>query len=256
MKRWNKLQLLKKLQNKRKGGMLMLKIALDAGHGGTDPGASGNGLKEKDITLDICKRIEAGLKAYEDVTVIVTRPEDVFVSLDNRTKLANSEKCDVLLSVHINANAAPTAKGFQSFVYTKIDAKTAAYQNVMHQEIFNYVYKGIADDRGKAQANLHMCRESNMAAILTENLFITNSGEAAKLADPNFRQKIAQGHINGLEKFLGLKKSAQPPPQSENPTAITKLWKVQVGAFEEKANATALYNDLMKSGYRPTIIYQ
>ena len=63
------------------------------------------------------------------------------------------------MSVHINANAAPTAKGFQSFIYTKVDAGTKAYQNVMHQEIYNAAYKDVTGDRGKSQANLHMCQE-------------------------------------------------------------------------------------------------
>lgn len=225
----------------------LVKIYLDAGHGGTDPGAMGNDLKEKDVTLDICKRIEDGLKAYDDVTVLTTRETDIFVSLDDRTKKANTNNCDVLLSVHINANAAPTAKGFQSFIYTKVDAGTKAYQNVMHQEIYNAAYKDVTEDRGKSQANLHMCRESNMKAILTENLFISNSAEAAKLADPAFRQKIAQGHINGLEKFLGLKKEKLPPPTT------VQLWKVQVGAFEDEKAAKALAADLTKQGYRPYI---
>lgn len=231
----------------------MVKIYLDAGHGGTDPGAVGNTLKEKDITLDICKRIEKGLKEYKDVEVITSRETDVFVSLDDRTKKANNENCDVLLSVHINSSTSASGKGFQSFVYTNANSATTAYQNTMHNEIYNHAYKDVTTDRGKSRANLHMCRESKMKAILTENLFISNSAEAKKLADAEFRQSIAQGHINGLERFLGLKRAANPPP-TEKPAS--KLWKVQVGAFEEKDNATALFNDLMKNGYRPVMIYE
>jgi N-acetylmuramoyl-L-alanine amidase len=230
----------------------LVKIFIDAGHGGKDSGASGNGIKEKDITLDITKRIQAGLKAYDDVTVLMSRTDDSYPTLDERTKAANNANADVLLSVHINS-AAPTARGFESHIYTIADAGTKAYQNVMHQEILKMLGTGTID-RGKKQTNLHMVRESKMKAILTENLFISNSADAKLLDDAEFRQKIAQGHINGLEKFLGLKKSAQPPPAAKPDAG--KLWIVQVGAFEDKANAQALYNDLIKAGYRPLIKYE
>lgn len=228
-----------------------MKIFIDPGHGGKDSGASGNGIKEKDIVLDICKRIQTGLEAY-DVDVKLSRETDVFIELTDRTKAANNWNADVLLSVHINAAASAAAKGFASYIYPGSNAATVAYQNVMHQEIFKALGAGLTD-RGKETANFHMLRESKMKAILTENLFISNAAEAARLADADFRQKIAQGHINGLEKYLGLKKKVQQQPP---PVGSTKLWKVQLGAFEDKANATALFNDLMKSGYRPTMIYE
>lgn len=228
----------------------MVLIFLDAGHGGKDAGAVGNGLKEKDITLDICNRIASGLKAYKDCKVIMARTTDVFVSLDERTIEANNANCDVLLSVHINSSTAASARGFESHIYTNTDAGTKAYQNVMHGEILKAYGAGI-EDRGKKQSNFHMLRESKMKAILTENLFVSNVADAALLAKADFKEKIANGHIAGLEKFLGLKKAAQPPPAAD-----TKLWTVQVGAFEEKANAEAMQRDLLKSGYKAYIKYE
>jgi N-acetylmuramoyl-L-alanine amidase len=229
-----------------------LLIYLDAGHGGTDGGASGNGLKEKDLTLDICKRILEGLKSYDNCTVMMSRSDDSYPTLDQRTKEANNANADILLSVHINS-AAPTARGFESHIYTHSDAGTKAYQNVMHEQILKSMGSGITD-RGKKQSNFHMLRESKMKAILTENLFISNSADAKLLGDPDFRQKIAQGHINGLERFLGLKKSSQPPPTATKPAG--KLYRVQVGAFEDKDNADALAADLLKQGYRPIVKYE
>lgn len=230
--------------------IFLVKIYLDAGHGGKDSGATGNGLVEKDLTLDICKRIEKGLDAYKDVDVITTRTTDVFVSLEDRTKKANQNNCDVLLSVHINAATAPAAKGFEAYVYIGTGSSTVAFQNVVHSEIMKLIK---TDDRGKKQKNLHMLRESKMKAVLTENLFISNPADAKLLADASFRQKIAQGHINALEKFLGLKKSAQPPPIT---TPSDKLYTVQVGSFEDKENAEALAADLRKAGYRPFVKYE
>lgn len=91
-----------------------------------------------------------------------------------------------------------------------------------------------------------------MKAVLTENLFISNSANAAKLKDDSFLDKLAQGHVNGFEKFLGLKRIDKPPQTS--PTG--KLYYVQVGAFEDKENADALAADLTKEGYRPFIKYE
>lgn len=234
----------------------MVKIYLDPGHGGTDPGAVGNGIKEKDIVLDICKRIKTGLEDYENVQILMSRTTDVFVSLNDRTKEANLANADVLLSVHINAASNTAAKGFESYVYPGTGSATVAYQNVLHQEILRSIGNSF-DDRGKKQKDLHMLRVSKMKAVLTENGFISNAADSAKLNDPNFRQKIANGHILGMEKFLGLKKETRPPTTDPDPTPPTgKLWAVQVGAFAEKKNAEALAADLRKEGYRPFIKYE
>jgi N-acetylmuramoyl-L-alanine amidase len=232
----------------------MVKIFLDPGHGGNDGGAADNGIKEKDIVLDICKRIEAGLKKYEDTTVITSRSSDVFLSLSERTQKANNANADLLLSVHINAAANKAAKGFESFVYTTVNSGTVAFQNVLHAEILRAMGTGI-EDRGKKRANFHMVRESKMKAVLTENLFITNSGEASKLKDAAFRQKVAEGHINGVVKFLGLKKKAGSAPAPDQPKA-GKLYKIQVGAFGEKSNAYGLEKDLERNGISAFVDYQ
>lgn len=230
----------------------MVLIYLDGGHGGKDNGAAGNGIKEKDINLDICLRIEAGLNAYEDVEVLQTRTTDIFLSLDARTKKANNANADVLLSIHCNSATSGAARGFESHIFPNSGAATSAFQNVLHSEILKALGTGI-EDRGKKQSNFHMLRESKMKSILTENLFVSNAADAKLLDQEDFRQKIAQGHINGLEKFLGLKKSAQPPPEK---TPNGKMWIVQVGAFESQKNAESLAADLRKSGYRPLIKYE
>ncbi|MBT2728404.1 N-acetylmuramoyl-L-alanine amidase [Bacillus sp. ISL-75] len=230
----------------------MIKIYLDGGHGGKDSGAAGNGLKEKDITLDICKMIEKGLNDYENIQVIQSRTTDIFVELTDRTKKANNANADVLLSIHCNSSTGATAKGFESHIYPNSGAATSAFQNIIHSEIMKALGKDV-EDRGKKQSNFHMLREAKMKSILTENLFVSNAADAKLLDQEDFKQKIAQGHINGLEKFLGLKKSAQPPPES---IPSGKLWIVQVGAFEQQKNAEALAADLKKQGYRPLIKYE
>lgn len=229
----------------------MVLIYLDGGHGGKDGGAAGNGIKEKDIALDICKRIEAGLYEYQDVEVLQTRTTDIFLSLDARTKKANNANADVLLSIHCNSSTNKTARGFETHIFPNSGAGTTAFQNIVHAEILRAIGTGV-EDRGKKQSNFHMLRESKMKSCLTENLFISNAADAKLLDQEDFRQKIAQGHINGLEKFLGLKIAKPPPVILPN----DKLWIVQVGAFESQKNAEALAADLRKSGYRPLIKYE
>jgi N-acetylmuramoyl-L-alanine amidase len=230
----------------------MVLIYLDAGHGGTDGGASENGIKEKDIVLKLVKKMKAMLDNYQDVRVETTRETDIFLSLEERTKKANNLNADILVSVHCNGAVSTSAKGFESYIYPNAGASTSAFQNVMHQEIIRAMGTGV-QDRGKKSANFHMLRESKMKAILTENLFVSNGSDATKLKDDSFLDKIAQGHINGLASYLGLKKIAIPTPTLPKEG---KLYKVQVGAFEHKENAEALANDLIKLGYRPLVKYE
>lgn len=228
----------------------MVKIFIDPGHSEKDPGAIGNGLKEKDINLDICKRIQKGLNEYQNVEVILSRTDDSrYVSLQERTTKANQLNVDILVSVHVNSATNSTAKGWEIYTYTNPGAGSTSLANVLHGEIMRAIGNA-SEDRGKKQKNLHMLRESKCKAVLTENLFISNPQDAALLAKAEFRQLLADAHIKGIEKFLGLKRKAQPPPVSN------KLWIVQVGAFEEKENAEALANDLRKAGYRALIKYE
>ena len=231
----------------------MTKIFIDLGHGGKDGGAGDNGILEKDIVLKLGKKMQALLKNYQDADVMLSRSEDVFLSLDARTDKANNWGADVLCSVHVNSAADVSASGFETFRYTNANAGTVAFQNIMHEEILKAIDGSGIRDRGKKQENFHMLRESNMKALLTENLFISNSGNAAKLKDDHFLDQLAQGHVNGFEKFLGLKRIEKPPQTS--PTK-EKLYIVQVGAFEDKENAEALAADLTKEGYRPFIKYE
>lgn len=231
----------------------MILIYLDAGHGGKDGGAAANEIKEKDIVLTLCKKIKSLLANY-DCKVLMSRETDEYLSLEERTKKANASNADVLLSVHINSAGATSARGFESYTYPNANAGTKALQNGIHLEIIRAMGGGI-EDRGKKMANFHMLRESKMKAVLTENLFISNPKDADLLKQNAFLDKIALGHVNGLQKFLGLKK-IERPPQEKQPTTDGKLYRVQVGAFEDKENADALAADLTKQGYRPYVKYE
>src|SRR5690625_4888744 len=111
----------------------MVKLYLDVGHGGNDPGAGGNGLKEKDLTLSISKKINSLLGEYDGVTVKMSRSTDKTLSLKQRTDEANSWGADLLLSIHINAGG---GTGFESFIYNgTVYSNTVKYHGVIHDEI-------------------------------------------------------------------------------------------------------------------------
>lgn len=180
----------------------MVKIYIDPGHGGSDNGASGNGIKEKDITLKIAKKINSYLKAYKNVTTKMSRNHDSFPSLNDRTNEANKWDADLFLSVHINSGG---GKGFETFVYTSIKngSKTAKMQKAVHNAILK---KNGLKDRGMQKENLHVVRESHMPAILTENGFIDIKKEAKKMKSNKWIRKVAKGHVNGIASHYGLKK--------------------------------------------------
>lgn len=228
----------------------MVKIYLDAGHGGTDSGAVGNGLLEKDINLILVKKIEALLKAnYEEVEIMQTRTTDVFLTLKERTDKANNWGADIFLSVHVNASTYPTAKGFETHIYTNASAKTQAMQNVIHEEIIRKI-DGTVYNRGKLKSNFHVLRESKMIALLTENLFISNSGDASRLKTETFLNQLAEGHVKGLEKFFGLKEKVIPPPVEESPY----LYQVIAGTFSNRGNADRQVEKLKADGYSAYVI--
>jgi N-acetylmuramoyl-L-alanine amidase len=227
----------------------VVKIYLDGGHGGRDPGAVGNGINEKDINLQLVKKIEEILKKnYQDVEIMQTRTTDVFLSLSQRTDKANKWGADYFISCHVNSSTSASANGFGSHIYIKTDSKTKAFQNVMHEEIMRKIKPFGVTDRGKKQNDFHVLRESHMTAILTENLFISNKADSDKLKRADYIQATAEGHVIGLEKFIGLKKSQQPPESTTD-----TLYKVQVGSFTEKKNAEELSLQLKKDGYKPFI---
>src|SRR5699024_3948528 len=159
----------------------MVKIYLDAGHGGQDGGASANGLVEKKLTLKIAKKMNSLLKDYKDVTVKMSRKNDKTVSLKSRTDEANKWGADRFLSVHINAGG---GTGFESYVYNgDIELKTEKVRKTIHNEIMKLIE---VTDRGKNEKNLHVTRESRTNALLTENLFIDTKKDSHKLKKQSF----------------------------------------------------------------------
>jgi N-acetylmuramoyl-L-alanine amidase len=183
------------------------KIFIDPGHGGTDAGASGNGLQEKKLTLQIAARIRSILlDEYTGAEIRMSRTSDQTVSLKQRTDSANAWGADFYLSVHINAGG---GTGFETYIYPGAGQATVNYQNIIHDQV---IKQGIFSSRGKKQADFHVLRESAMPALLTENGFIDHAGDAAKLKQAASIEKIARGHAEGLASAFGFKKKSTGPP--------------------------------------------
>lgn len=204
-----------------------MKLYLDPGHGGNDPGAQGKELKEKDVTLAIAKHIHSILtQDYENVSVKMSRTSDKTVSLTQRTDEANNWGADYFLSIHCNSFNG-SAKGYEDYIHSSLSSssKTADYQNTIHKEV---VKKNQLNDRGKKKADYHVLRESKMPALLTENGFIDNSHDAALMKQDAWCKKVAQGHVNGLAKTFDLKKKKG---------SSKTIYRVIAGSFTSKANA-------------------
>ena len=226
----------------------MVKIFIDPGHGGKDPGAIGNGLVEKNLTLQIAKKIDELLTEYENVTTKMSRTGDETVSLLDRTNKANQWDANFYLSIHINAGG---GTGFESFVYHHVPVQTLEIQKNIHEEIIKLVD---FRDRGLKKENFHVLRETKMHAVLTENGFIDHPKDAHKLKDPSFIEKIARGHVNGIAKAFQLKKKQSEHEQNDESITGKKLYKVQIGAFEKLENAKKLAEQAKKAGFQVTIL--
>ncbi|MCP3026593.1 N-acetylmuramoyl-L-alanine amidase [Halobacillus sp. A5] len=210
----------------------MTNIFIDAGHGGSDPGATGNGLREKDLTLDIALKTRDILNnEYEGHSVKLSRTSDETLSLSQRTNMANDWGADYLVSVHINASG---GAGFESYTYNGSysgKAETNRLGEIVHDAI---VAETEFNDRGKKEANFHMVRESAMPAVLTENGFIDNTSDAAALKTDAFLTKVARGHAKGLANALDL--TGRTESQQVYVEVITdSLWTYNSANWDDRA---------------------
>jgi N-acetylmuramoyl-L-alanine amidase len=180
-------------------------IVLDAGHGGSDPGAINKklGVSEASVTLDICKRLAQILKG-QGWNVVMTRTQDVDVSyagssaveeLGARVKVANQSRADLFLSIHCNAAVSPNSNGTSLHYYKQSDY-------VLASELQHAVLSSTGRSNRGLQANrFYVLVHSQMPAVLVETAFLTNPTEGALLADPAYRQKIAEGLAQGLRGY-------------------------------------------------------
>ncbi|MDV2686465.1 N-acetylmuramoyl-L-alanine amidase [Alkalihalophilus lindianensis] len=216
--------------------MRKIKIMIDPGHGGRDPGAVANGLVEKELALTIARNLRTALLNHHNVEVRLTRDRDIFLTLEERARLANAWGADCFISIHINAGG---GTGFETFIHPNAGKATQDIQKILHPEIKNRL---TCADRGLKKANFAVLRLTKMPAILTENLFLDHTEDANQLKDTNVIHAITQGHLIGLQKALALKPipkstaSTNTKPNTTTPTYRLRIDGKQVGAYQQKDN--------------------
>jgi MYXO-CTERM domain-containing protein len=197
-----------------------VKIVIDAGHGGTDPGGVGTGMQEKNVVLDVSKRFKALLEADTadeggggKWTALLTRNTDVFVSLAGRSQYSNSNDADRFMCIHSNAFGDTSANGTETFSYATT-GNGAALRNLVQDEMLKAW--GLTN-RGNKTANFAVLRDTAAPAILHELAFITHPTDAAKLGSDTERQKAAVAHLRALQRHYNLTpyEPGAPTPSGE-----------------------------------------
>ena len=180
------------------------RIAVDKGHGGTnadgvyDPGAVGNGLRESDLVDVIGDGVISRLSLFQCTVLEVPR----FDSLSARASWANVYGADLYLSIHCNAGG---GTGFESYVHPNAGERTQEIQTTIHSAVMAFLERYDVVNRGRKTADYQVLRETAMPAVLLECLFVDHAEDAKLLADPAFRDRLANEIAYGIVRALDLK---------------------------------------------------
>ncbi len=178
-------------------------LVIDAGHGGSDPGASGNGLVEKDLTLDIVLKLKALFDKDTKYKVYYTRTTDTYPTLNDRSNFGNFVDCP-FISVHINAVAGNTsANGIEVYWQYENTDENGLSSSVLANAVYNKLieYTG-AYGRGVHTKDLHVLRENNNPATLIEVGFISNPTEAANMGSDSYQQLVAKAIYDAVREVI------------------------------------------------------
>ncbi|CAN5763125.1 hypothetical protein BH24ACI5_BH24ACI5_06330 [soil metagenome] len=222
----------------RQLGLGVSRIVIDAGHGGHDPGAKANGLTESELTLDVALRLQKLLATQPGVDVVMTRDTDVFIPLEERTKIANRAGADLFLSIHANASRNVQARGVETYFLnfaTNPEAEAvAARENAgssqsMHKlpdivraialnnkinesrdfaaMVQRSMVRRLSTDNtalrniGVKQAPFVVLIGAEMPSVLAEMSFVTNKQDAARLKTGAYRQRIAEALLDAVLRY-------------------------------------------------------
>jgi N-acetylmuramoyl-L-alanine amidase len=218
------------------------RVIVDAGHGGHDTGAIGpRGVREKDVTLAMAKRLAAKLRSH-GFEVTLTRTDDRYLKLEERTAIANLARGDLFVSLHANANPRRDRSGVETYfldvtndryarrlaarengamdmedapsdvqrILTDLDSKSSAgasrsLARLVQKEITARTRQGQGPvrDRGVKSALFYVLLGARMPAVLVETAFISNRAEEQRLASPAYQQLVADGVARAVLDFAG-----------------------------------------------------
>ena len=178
-----------------------VKVVVDAGHGGWDPGAVGvNGLTEKQVNLQVAKALRNCLVEYGGADVVMTRTDDSYVSLAARVQKANNSWADRFISIHHNGSVNPAHNGTSVYSAKVGSAASHDLRDKVQKRLLQMT--GLRD-LGANTANFYVLRNTRMPAILTEASFITNPKEEEKLRDPGYLWREGYYIYRGLVDHMG-----------------------------------------------------
>ena len=258
------------------------RIVIDPGHGGRDPGAIGpSGLKEKDVVLKIAKRLREDLqrRGYE---VFLTRETDIYLSLEERTAIANTKDADLFVSIHANASRKRGARGIETYILDfpsdEESMELAAQENSISptkltdlqyilfdlqlnvrmndsSRLANHVQESLNSnmnhgksshrDRGVKQAPFIVLMGARMPAVLTEVSFISNRSEERRLKSRAHQGKIATAIAEGLEGYIEETREASRTSPSRTSEGKNSAQPTIEGRMEK---GSCLYTALKESG--------
>lgn len=191
-------------------------VFLDPGHGGRDPGAVYNGLREKDLNMSIYRKLRSELEKL-GYTVLTSRDKDVYVDyVTERSEMVNKTDADVFISIHFNATGVPGANrsGVETYIYEPDPDITPRINKVAHDDptrlseskrLADNIHNSVvsiagANDRGVRGSNYAVLRETVKPAVLLELGYI-DSPEYKKISDDKYQNKLVEGIVTGLRNF-------------------------------------------------------
>jgi N-acetylmuramoyl-L-alanine amidase len=221
-------------------GLKIGKIVIDPGHGGHDSGTIGpNGLEEKDLVLDVGRRLGKLLEARLGAAVVYTRKDDTFIPLETRTAVANQARADLFVSIHANSSHDADARGVETYYLNFTSSpealEVAARENAVSEksiyelqdlvkkialkekieesrefagDVQESLHRGLAGkspairDRGVKKAPFIVLIGANMPSILAEISFVSNPADEHRLATSEYRQRIAESLYRGIAKYV------------------------------------------------------
>jgi N-acetylmuramoyl-L-alanine amidase len=221
-------------------GLKIGKIVIDPGHGGHDTGTIGpDGLLEKDLVVDVGRKLGKLLEARLGAEVVYTRKDDTFIPLETRTAIANQEQADLFVSIHANSSRDPNARGVETYYLnftSSPDAlEVAARENAVSEKsihelgdlvkkialkekieeshefasnVQEALHSGLATknpglrNRGVKKAPFIVLIGANMPSILAEISFVSNPTDERRLQTSEYRQRIAESLYRGISKYV------------------------------------------------------
>ena len=216
------------------------RVVIDAGHGGKDKGAIGDGtLYEKDLTLQLAKKLAHKIRQELKIQTIMTREGDRFIPLEERTAIANTRQADLFLSIHINASPNPLAQGVETYFLNLASdeeaVRVAALENATSTKRIGDLQKILKDlmlntkidessrlahhvqlhlhdtlngkfgpikNLGVKQAPFYVLIGAQMPSILVEASFISNTQDRERLMQEDYQDQIVEGIVKGVERYI------------------------------------------------------